>query len=85
MTPVHSVSDPIPLLIYSALPVSAKPPVSANSPTSPLHVLTSSSVWLSRSPRDNHSCLLTQVPLSSKRLSELFSTPGQHQFLIQNT
>ena len=85
MTPVHSVSDPIPLLIYSALPVSAKPPVSANSPTSPLHVLTSSLLWLSRSPRDNHSCLLTQVPLSSERLSELFSTPGQHQFLIQNT
>jgi hypothetical protein len=28
---------------------------------------------------------ITQVPLSSKRLSELFSTPGEHQFLIQNT
>jgi hypothetical protein len=82
MTPVYSVSDPIPLAVYSALPVSAKPQVSANSPPSPIHALTSSSVWLSRSPRDNHSCLLTQAPLSSKRLSELFSTPGQHQFLI---
>jgi hypothetical protein len=85
MTPVHSVSGPIPLAVYCALPVSAKLQVSANSPTSSIHVLTSYSVWLSRDPRDNHSCLLTQVPLSSKRLSELFSTPGQHQFLIQNT
>jgi hypothetical protein len=85
MTPVHSLSNPIPLAVYSALPVSAKPSVSANSPTSPIPVLTSSSVWLSRSPRDNHSCLLTQVPLSSKRLSELFSTLRHHQFLFQNT
>jgi hypothetical protein len=75
MTPVHSVSDPVPLPVYSALAVSAKPPVCANSPTSPIHALTSSSEWLSRSPRDNHSCLLTQLPLSSPRLSELFSTP----------
>jgi hypothetical protein len=82
---IHSVSDPIPLAVYSPLPVSAKPQVSANSPTSPIRVLTSSLLWPSRSPRDNHSYLLTQVPLSSKRLSELFSTPRQHQFLIQNT
>ena len=85
MTSVHSVSDPIPLAVYSALPVSAKPQVSANPPTSPTHALTSSSAWLSRGPRDNHSCLLTEVPLSSTRLSELLSTPGQHQFLIQTT
>lgn len=85
MTLVHSVSDPIPLVVHSALPVSAEAQVSANSPTLPIHALTSSSEWLSRSTPDNHSCLLTQVPLLSTRLSELFSTPGQHQFLIQNT
>jgi hypothetical protein len=85
MTPVHSVSYPIPFAVYHALPASAKLQVSASSPTSSSHALTSSSEWLSPSPRDNHSCLLTPLPLSSTRLSELFSTPGQHQFLIQNT
>lgn len=85
MTPVHSVFDPTPLAVYSALPVSAKPQLSANSPTSPIHALASSSVWPFRSTRDNHSCLRTHIPLSSTPLSELFSTPRQHQFLIQNT
>ena len=85
MTLVHSVSDPIPLVVHSALPLSAEAQVSANSPTLPIPALTSSSEWLSRSPRVSHSYLLTQVPPSSTRLSELFSTPGQHQFLIQNT
>ena len=84
MTPVHSVSAYF-LALYSTLPVSAKPQVSANSPPSPIHALTSSSERLSPSPRDNHSGLFTQVPLSSTPLSELFSTPGQYQFLIQNT
>jgi hypothetical protein len=85
MTPVHSVFDVIPVVVPSALPVSAEAQVSANSPTLPIHALTSSAEWLSRSTPDNHSCLLTQVPLSSTRLSELSSAPRQHQFLIQNT
>jgi hypothetical protein len=85
MTLVQSVSDLIPFVVHSALPVSAEAQVSANSPTLPIHALTSSSEWLSRSTSDNYSCLLTQVPLSSTRLSGPFSTPGQHQFLIQNT
>jgi len=84
MTPVHSVSA-YSLAVHSTLPASAKPQVSANSPPSPINALTSSSERRSRSPRDNHSDLFTQVPLSSTPLSELFSTPEQYQFLIQNT
>ena len=72
MTLVHPVSHPIPLAVHNALPISAEAQVSANSSTLPIHVLTSSSEWLSRSTPDNHSCLLTQGPLSSTRLSELF-------------
>jgi hypothetical protein len=85
MTLVHSVFDLIPVVVHSALPVAAEAQVSANSPTLPIHILTSSAEWLSWSLPDNHSCLLTQVPLSSTRFSEPFSTPGQHQSLIQNT
>jgi hypothetical protein len=61
MTPVHSIFNPIPLALYNALPLSAKPQVCANSPPSPIPARTSFSEWLSRSTRDNHSCLLTQV------------------------
>ena len=70
MTPVHPVSYPIPLGDYCALPASAKLQVWASSPTSCSHDLTFSSRWLSPSPRDKDSCLLTPVPLSSTCLSE---------------
>ncbi|PYU67968.1 MAG: hypothetical protein DMG49_17315 [Acidobacteria bacterium] len=72
------------LTVYSALPLSAKPQVCANSPTPPLHALASFHERLSRNIRDDHCCSLTQLALSPHHPFEPFLHTLTRQFLIQN-
>jgi hypothetical protein len=60
--------DVILAALYNVLPISAMPPVRANSATLPIHALTSSHDRLSRSIRDDHPCSFAQVALLSQQL-----------------